>query len=278
VRAGDIIETEEGERLYLLGLDDFFNMPDLPGHTGAEGDVWRSGTELHTFFGGVERVIGVTGPTGPAGATGADSVVTGPMGPTGVGPTGEGSTGPMGPTGASITGPTGESITGPTGESITGPTGAVGSTGPAGATGPTGVSATYPQMCALYQGSGDSTALSNDWNTALPFAGTEYFDTDTMHDPVSNNTRIVFTTAGRYCVGGQLRVNNNTVIGIAIRRDGSTIVASSKQGNSGSPEIISVSTIYEFAAAQYIELMGYVGTPSNSSGDVETSFWAYRIG
>jgi hypothetical protein len=277
VRAGDTVTTEDGEVLYLMGLSDFFKMPDRPGHTGAEGDVWRVGDQLHTFFGGVERALSVTGPTGPSvtGPTGAASEITGPTGPGTPGPTGPASE-VTGPTGADVTGPTGPAseITGPTGPAAIGPTGPE-VTGPAGPTGPTGVGSSFTQACRVYQTVADS--ISSAWTDVLAF-GAESFDTDSMHDNVTNNSRITFTTAGRYCVGGQLRLANNTVIGLAIRVDGTTVIASSKQGNSGSPEIVAASTIYEFAVGQYIELVGYAGSTSNSSGDGETSLWAYRIG
>jgi hypothetical protein len=126
--------------------------------------------------------------------------------------------------------------------------------------------------CRVYQTG--ATALTTSW-VACAF-GAENFDTDTMHDNSTNNTRITFTTAGKYLVGGTLNVNSNGVTGVRIRLGGTTVLAQSKQGNGGSPEGVSVSTIYAFTAGQYVELEGYASTV-NSSGDAQTNFWAYRL-
>jgi len=120
-----------------------------------------------------------------------------------------------------------------------------------------------------------STSVTTSWD-ALSF-GAENFDTDTMHDNATNNSRITFTTAGKYQVGGGWRGNTNNVVGVRIRLNGSTILATQKQGNSGNPEHVNVSTIYQFAAGDYVELQGYSGTTMNSTGDADCTFWAYKI-
>lgn len=127
--------------------------------------------------------------------------------------------------------------------------------------------------CRVYQTG--VTSVTSSW-VALGM-GAENFDTDTMHDNATDNSRITFTTAGKYHVGGALQIGANAVIGCRIRLNGSTIIVSEKQGNSAATEQVTCSTIYEFAASDYIELMGYSGTTQNSSGDSNTSFWAYKI-
>lgn len=126
--------------------------------------------------------------------------------------------------------------------------------------------------CRIYQTG--ATSLTTSW-VSIAF-GAENFDTDTMHDNVTNNTRITFTHAGKYCVGASIRIAGNTVAGARIRLNGSTILATQKQGNSGDPEHVCVSTIYSFSAADYIEIQGYAST-INTSGDSETSAWAFNI-
>ncbi len=118
------------------------------------------------------------------------------------------------------------------------------------------------------------TALTTSW-VSCAFAA-ENFDTDTMHDNVTNNTRITFTHAGTYVVGGTVGTVANTVLGGRIRVDGTTVIAAEVQGNSGAGERVSLSTIYTFTAGQYVELQGYAST-QNSTGDAETNFWAYKI-
>jgi hypothetical protein len=282
-RPGDGAERTDGAPVWLLGLDDKLQFPEYNNAAPQEGDVWRQGGKLLAFVGGQTHEVSVTGPTGPAGPTGADSAVTGPTGPAGGG-TGLSVTGPTGPTGEGSTGPTGASETGPTGPSVTGergdtgPTG-VGSTGPTGApgdTGPTGVGSSYTQRCRVYQ-TAPTSGIESSWTVPLQF-GAENFDTDDMHDNAVNNNRITIMTAGVYCVGGQLKLTNNVVAGAAVRVDGTIVIASSKQGNSGNPEIAAMSTIYSFTAGQYVELMGYAGSATASSGDGETSLWVFRIG
>jgi len=120
-----------------------------------------------------------------------------------------------------------------------------------------------------------TTSLSTTW-TALAFAG-EDFDTDTMHDTVTNNTRITFTHAGKYMVGASLKISANVANGIRIKLNGTTVLASQKQGNSSSPEHCNVSTLYNFSAGNYVEFEGYSGSAQNSSGDSDTSAYAFHV-
>lgn len=127
--------------------------------------------------------------------------------------------------------------------------------------------------CRVYQTG--ATGLSTTW-TALAF-GAENFDTDVMHDNSTDNTRITFNTAGTYVVGGIVGTTSNAVVGARVRLNGSTILATQRQGNSGANESANVSTIYTFAQNDYIELQGYAGSSVNSFGDSQCSFWAYLI-
>lgn len=127
--------------------------------------------------------------------------------------------------------------------------------------------------CRVYQTG--ATSITSSWNS-IAFAA-ENFDTDTMHDNATNNTRITFTTAGKYCIGGQWKGATNAVTGIRIRLNGTTVISAHTDGNSGDPEYNNVTDFYNFAAADYIELQGYSGSTQNSSGDLETHFWAFKI-
>lgn len=51
-----------------------------------------------------------------------------------------------------------------------------------------------------------NVSIPNNTDTALPF-DSERFDTDAIHDPASNNTRLTCKTAGKYAIGGQSRFN-----------------------------------------------------------------------
>ena len=61
--------------------------------------------------------------------------------------------------------------------------------------------------CRIYKSAGQSIGTTL---TAVTF-DTESFDTDTMHDNVTNNTRITFTTAGYYEVNAQISTSSNAV-------------------------------------------------------------------
>ena len=127
--------------------------------------------------------------------------------------------------------------------------------------------------CRVYQTA--TNTVTTAWVT-LTF-GAENFDTNTMHDNSTNPERITIQTAGKYIIGGSMSIAQNSVVGLRIRVDGTTVLASHKQGNGGSVESVSVTTIYDLAQGQYLELQGYSSAEFASSGDGNTSFWAAKL-
>ena len=128
--------------------------------------------------------------------------------------------------------------------------------------------------CNIYQNA--VTSITSSW-VSIAFQ-VENFDTDTMHDTVTNNTRITFIHAGKYCVGGGWFGATNSVTGIRIRVNGTTVIATSIDGNAGTNlEFNSISTFYNFSANDYIEIQGYSGTTQNTSGDSQTYGWAFKV-
>ena len=116
--------------------------------------------------------------------------------------------------------------------------------------------------------------------TALNF-DTEAYDTDTMHDNVTNNSRITFTTAGRYNICAAVTTDANAVIYGGIRLNGTTYIAKSGVGNAGANTAngINLSTTYNFSAGDYVELMGTFGTTQNTKSGVDGCFiTANRVG
>lgn len=99
--------------------------------------------------------------------------------------------------------------------------------------------------------------IANSTQTALAF-NTETFDTDTMHDNSTNNSRITFKTAGKYLINanwtwgasasgfrrGRIRVGGSLVIGMV-----QTVTPAA-----GNPRM-TLSCIYSFSADDYIELV-----------------------
>lgn len=127
----------------------------------------------------------------------------------------------------------------------------------------------------VYQTSTTSLGPTPTW-VSIAF-GAEHFDTDTMHDNATNNTRITITTAGKYAVGGTVATDASTSIGARIRLNGTTILARQVQGNSNEGEGASLSTIYSFTDSDYIELQGITPGAQSTTGNTQTNFWAYKI-
>jgi hypothetical protein len=131
--------------------------------------------------------------------------------------------------------------------------------------------------CHVYQ-TGATTIGSSA--TLVEF-GAERFDTDTMHDNSTNPSRITFTTAGKYLVGGTVRTTGSNVdAGIIIRLDGTTEIActNAPSGN-GSAGGASASVLYDFTAGQYIEILATIGQDGagSTTGDGATNAWAIKM-
>lgn len=127
--------------------------------------------------------------------------------------------------------------------------------------------------CRVYQTG--ATALTTSW-VSCAFAA-EDFDTNTMHDNSTNNTRITIAVSGKYVIGGVVSVTSNTIVGARIRLNGSTILGRQVQGNSAQTEGACVTAIYDLVAGDYIELQGLASSLS-TTGDTNTNFWAYLVG
>lgn len=122
--------------------------------------------------------------------------------------------------------------------------------------------------------------------TALTF-NTERFDTDTMHSTSVNTGRITFTTAGVYQVTGHVEFAasaGGTVRAVEIRVDGSTVIAQVNGPGLGASATVNltVTAMYAFTAAQYVELLAYQDTGGSlnvlASGNYSPEFSAVWVG
>ena len=128
--------------------------------------------------------------------------------------------------------------------------------------------------CRVYAGT--ATNLSSTFAT-IAF-NTENFDTDTMHDNSTNNSRITIKTAGKYHVGGQVNTSANQALGLRLFVNGGSVIGRIFQGNSGATEGANINTIYDFAVNDYIELQAALGASTGTTTtDQQTNFWAYKI-
>ena len=142
---------------------------------------------------------------------------------------------------------------------------------------PTVPSCRVYNSAALAQASGTS-------DVALTF-DSERFDTDTMHSTVTNTGRITFTTAGKYYVvlNIQWEANATGQRAIGIRLNGTTTIASFRTpANTADTLNFHVSTLYDFAATDYVEAVVW----QNSTVELDIAlaanfspeFTAFRVG
>ncbi len=111
--------------------------------------------------------------------------------------------------------------------------------------------------------------------TKIPL-NNERFDTDGMHDNVTNRTRLTATTAGIYFISGNAEWASSPTSGlIRVLLNNTTVIAVSRI-ISADYRIMNVATIYELAASDYVELqiLQASGGPINalSSGNYSPEF------
>jgi len=210
----------------------------LAGNTGIVGEQGATGVTGPTGINGYDGVTGPTGPTGPTGYTG----IRGPTGPTG--PTGL--QGLMGVRG--FTGNTG--FTGITG--FTGYTGPQGPQGPAGQNG-AGADGFWINAYSLF----DQTMINS--NDIMAMTCSEYTG---LGIDISNNSRILFSTAGVYNVQFSAQAVKTDAgddsIYVWFRRNGVDVPDSNTVVNiNGNNEthLLSWNFIFDLSGGDYIEIM-----------------------
>jgi len=137
--------------------------------------------------------------------------------------------------------------------------------------------------CRVYNDAAQS--VDNDSSKALAF-NSERFDNGTLHDTVTNNSRITFAYGGVYYYGGNVNWGTTGGTGfrqITIRLNGSTtITQAALDGDAldGNPRQI-INGLWEFDADDYIELLAYQNSGGainiNSNDNFSPEFWASRI-
>lgn len=114
------------------------------------------------------------------------------------------------------------------------------------------------------QSVGDGAAITVAFNQ-------ERFDTDSMHSTSVNNNRITFNTAGLYLVSfvGHLASAADYVsVWAGIRLNGATPIVEQFQGtlaDNATPYAINISTVYKFAAADWIEVRFYQNNSASAA-------------
>lgn len=110
-----------------------------------------------------------------------------------------------------------------------------------------------PPGCRVFHSTSQSISAGAG-ETALAFNGEQY-DTNTMHDTATNNSRITFNTAGKYYVFGCVAWQSSTVgfRTASIRLNGTTLIVRDNKRSLGTHDT-NVSCVYNFSTGDYIEL------------------------
>lgn len=128
-----------------------------------------------------------------------------------------------------------------------------------------------PACCAYASA---SISISNNAQTTIAFDG-ERFDTDAIHDNITNNSRLTCKTAGKYLVVAtiefvpnttnqrQLTVNLNT---------NTTIAVAVSQGLAGGNTPLTATTIIDLVVGDFIEAVAY----QNSGGALNVVYAPFR--
>jgi hypothetical protein len=118
-----------------------------------------------------------------------------------------------------------------------------------------------PPACVLSNSANISVASGAI--TPVTF-NTEQVDTDSMHSTVSNTGRITFNTAGLYTLTGNVQFASNATgfRGLFFYKNGDYTVAGRiasefRGANNGDVTEISLSRVFKFAVADYVELIAY---------------------
>lgn len=108
-------------------------------------------------------------------------------------------------------------------------------------------------------------AITTATFTALAF-NSERFDTDAIHSTVTNNSWLTCTVAGKYLITGQyaFAANATGLRIISIRLNGATYIAEASFAPvSGTETEVFLTTVYDLAVGDYVELIAYQTSGGN---------------
>jgi len=126
--------------------------------------------------------------------------------------------------------------------------------------------------CRAYHDADQS--LTNDTHTVLSL-NSERFDTDTIHDTATNNSRLTCKTAGKYIIsanaGFASNVTGERILDILL--NGATVIGRHRADANGvNITTIAVSTLYDLAVNDYIEMRAYQNSGGALNVIVEGNF------
>jgi len=131
---------------------------------------------------------------------------------------------------------------------------------------------------SLHQNLPDATVVILAFNA-------ERYDTDSIHDNVTNNSRLTCQTSGKYAIVGQVYISSGGAGDrfIWLLLNGVDIIAQAAQDKlTGKTALLLVSTIYDLSATDRVELVAYQASGGALSASVyfkaAPEFMMQRIG
>ena len=124
-----------------------------------------------------------------------------------------------------------------------------------------GVAWLLPQYVSANRTANQSISTGTD--TAIQLTAADSFDSNGLHDPATNNTRLTASVAGKYLVAGEITFAANTggtQRYARIRKNGSSTQATCRDSQapaSGVTPTVQVVAFVQLAASDYVELMAY---------------------
>ncbi len=141
------------------------------------------------------------------------------------------------------------------------------------------ISTNRPAVRATLTG---TQSIGNSTETSVTFNGTDQFDTQSLHDPALNNTRITIPVTGIYLVIAQISfaINGTGYRECSVRINGTTyILPTIKMGAhaGASTGLAPHVSLYQFTAADYIEVRAFQ-TSGGALNINDASFMAMQMG
>lgn len=126
-------------------------------------------------------------------------------------------------------------------------------------------------------------SIATSTTTTLAF-NSERFDTDTIHDTVTNNSRLTCKTAGKYLIGGNVEWSGGTGANsqIQVFLNAATVIAYDVMaGGSAEHSRLAITTFYDLAVNDFVELRVFQASGGsiniNSTGNYSPEFWMSRL-
>ncbi len=133
-------------------------------------------------------------------------------------------------------------------------------------------------MGARAKNSADQTLATAEWTTLA--WNSEDWDTDTIHDTVTNNSRLTCKTAGKYLVSYYIQFDSNATgyRSLIVQKNGGNTFGDANAAINGKETYLLGSYVESLAANDYLTLLAYQNSGGNLNVDLASFFAMQRIG